>query len=126
LFDRIDLQVEMPRIAWRQLQHEPGEDSAPVRARVTAARALQQQRGCLNAHLPLRKLDEVCRLAGEQAQLLETAATRFRLSPRAVHRILKVARTIADLAGQRDIGVAHLREAISYRCLDKSAATPGH
>ncbi len=126
LLDRIDLQVEMPRIPWRQLQDKPGEDSATVRARVAAARTVQQQRGCLNAHLSLQRLEQVCRLGHAQAQLLEKAVNRFRLSPRAVHRILKVARTIADLGGQQAIGSLHLQEAIGYRCLDKTAAVPGH
>jgi magnesium chelatase family protein len=121
LLDRIDLQVEMPRISWRQLQDEPGEDSASVRARVAAARTVQQARGSLNAHLSLQQLEQVCRLGKAQAQLLEKAVTRFRLSPRAVHRILKLARTIADLDSQPGIGSPHLQEAIGYRCLDKTA-----
>jgi magnesium chelatase family protein len=121
LLDRIDLQVDMPRLPWRQLRDDPGEDSAAVRARVAAARTLQRQRGRLNAHLSLQQLDQVCRLASAPAQLLEKAVTRFRLSPRAVHRILKVARTIADLDRQRDIGSPHLQEAIGYRCLDDAA-----
>jgi magnesium chelatase family protein len=126
LLDRIDLQVEMPRIPWRQLQDKPGEDSASVRVRVSAARSIQQRRGALNAHLSLPQLDQVCCLGKPQAQLLEKAVNRFRLSPRAVHRILKVARTIADLDGQQGIGSPHLQEAIGYRCLDKTAAPPGH
>jgi magnesium chelatase family protein len=126
LLDRIDLQVEMPRIPWRQLQAKPGEDSASVRARVAAARAVQQRRGCLNAHLSLSQLEKFCCLGKMEAQLLEKAMTRFRLSPRAVHRILKVARTIADLDGQQSIGLLHLQEAIGYRCLDKTEAPPGY
>jgi magnesium chelatase family protein len=126
LLDRIDLQVEMPRIPWRQLQDKPGEDSASVRTRVSGARSIQQRRGCLNAHLTLTQLDQVCCLGKLEAQLLERAVNRFRLSPRAVHRILKVARTVADLDGQQDIGSLHLQEAIGYRCLDKAETPPGY
>jgi len=126
LLDRIDLQVDMPRITWRQLQDEPGEDSSTVRARVAGARGIQQQRGCLNAGLPLQRLEQVCRLHASEQRVLEKAAARFRLSPRAVHRVLKVARTIADLEAQERIQAAHLQEAIGYRCLDKSPAAYGH
>jgi magnesium chelatase family protein len=126
LLDRIDLQVDMPRIAWRQLQDAPGEDSSAVRARVVYARGIQQQRGCLNARLPLRQLEQACRLQAGEQRVLEKAVARFRLSPRAVHRILKVARTIADLDAQELIQAAHLQEAISYRCLDKAASASGH
>ncbi len=126
LLDRIDLQVEMPRIPWRQLQDKTGEDSTSVRARVSAARSIQLRRGCLNAHLSLAQLDHICCLGKQEAQLLERAVNRFRLSPRAVHRILKVARTIADLDDQQGISSPHLQEAIGYRCLDRAATPPGY
>jgi len=125
LLDRIDLHVEMPRIAWRQLQEQPGEDSATVCARVTHARHLQLRRGRLNAQLTLSQMDAVCLLQSGEQRLLEKAVTHFGLSPRAVHRILKVARTIADLANSELIGAAHLQEAIGYRCLDKSTTAYG-
>jgi len=126
LLDRIDLQIEMPRIPWRQLQGQPGEDSATVRARVERARRVQWQRGCLNARMPLERINHDCRLAASEQRLLEKAVGRFALSPRAVHRVLKVARSIADLDGSPRIAGPHLQEAIGYRCLDKSSALPGY
>ena len=126
LLDRIDLQIEMPRIPWRQLQEQPGEGSATVRARVGRARRLQMQRGCLNAHLSLAGIEHHCRLSVDEQRLLERAVGRFALSPRAVHRVLKVARTIADLDDSAAIIVRHLQEAIGYRCLDKSDSRPEH
>jgi magnesium chelatase family protein len=126
LLDRIDLQIEMPRIPWCQLQGQPGEDSATVRARVERARRVQWRRGCLNAHMPLERINHDCRLAANEQRLLEKAVGRFALSPRAVHRVLKVARSIADLDDSPHIAAPHLQEAIGYRCLDKSSALPGY
>ena len=120
LLDRIDLQVEVPRISWEQLENDRGEDSASVRRRVEAARALQAQRGCSNARLPLERLDAACRLGDGSRELLQRAVQHFRLSPRAIHRVLKVARTIADLGHHEAIRDEHLQEAISYRCSEGS------
>lgn len=122
LLDRIDLQVNMPRIPWQQLQAPPGEDSHTVRQRVVRARRLQASRGALNARLSLDEIHTHCTLDQNQRHLLETAVNRFCLSPRAVHRILKVSRTIADLAGEQRVSDQHLQEAIGYRCMDKTAA----
>jgi magnesium chelatase family protein len=119
LLDRIDLQIEVPRIPWEQLQGDRGEDTATVRQRVESARRIQQPRGCLNAQLSLSQLDKVCQLSAPDWELLQKATRRFRLSPRSVHRILKVARTIADLDDSETIYDQHLNEAIAYRCLDK-------
>jgi len=119
LLDRIDLQIEMPRIAWQELLGEAAEDSATVRARVLAARQRQHARGCLNAELPLAELQRACALQAAGQNLLERASAHFRLSPRAVHRILRVARSIADLADASKIETAHLQEAIASRCLDR-------
>lgn len=121
LLDRIDLHVEVPRVPHAALRAAtPGEDSATVRARVVTARARQQARaGKINAMLGNRELEATCRLgAGDQA-LLERAVDRLGLSARAYHRVLKVARTIADLDGAPDIATAHLAEALGYRCLDR-------
>ena len=126
LLDRIDLQIEMPRLPWHQLQDQPGEDSATVRARVERARQIQWRRGYLNAHMPLKKIKHDCVLAAGEQRLLEKAVGRFALSPRAVHRVLKVARSIADLDDSPQIAAPHLQEAISYRCLDKSSNLPGY
>ena len=117
LLDRIDLQLNMPRISWQQLHTQPGEDSQSVRQRVEQARALQANRGTLNAQLSLDEIQAHCRLDTSQQGLLEKAVTRFQLSPRGVHRILKVSRTIADLAGAEQLLEQHLQEAIGYRCL---------
>ncbi len=119
LLDRIDLQIEMPRIPWEELEDDIGETSATVRERVAAARRRQHARGYLNAQLPLHKLDTSCALEPVDKRLLHMAARRFRLSPRAIHRILKVTRTIADLADSEAIQAEHLQEAITYRCAEK-------
>ena len=126
LLDRIDLQIEMPRLPWHQLQDQPGEDSATVRARVERARQIQWRRGYLNAHMPLKKIKHDCVLAAGEQRLLEKAVGHFALSPRAVHRVMKVARSIADLDDSPRIAAPHLQEAISYRCLDKSSNLPGY
>ncbi len=125
LLDRIDLQIQMPRIPWEQLQTAGAENSAAVRKRVVMARRCQQARGCLNARLPLERLEDVCALQAPEQELLHRASSRFRLSPRAIHRIVRIARSIADLDHATQIGAQHLQEAIAYRCLDKQAQ-PGH
>jgi len=120
LLDRIDLQVEVPRQSLNG--QEPGEPSAPVRERVIAARARQTARGPVNARLGVAQIREHCELAPRQSQLLEQACERLNLSARAHHRILRVARTIADLDGSDAIEMNHLTEAIGYRQLDRRPA----
>ena len=96
-----------------------GETSASVRARVVAARALQLARaGKPNARLGNREVERDCALDAAQHALLDRATERLGLSARAYHRVLRVARTIADLAGGARIDSAHLAEAIQYRRLD--------
>ena len=91
-----------------------------VRARIEAAHAVQLQRtGKVNAALSSREIERYCQLRDTDHRLLEQAMERLGLSPRAYHRILKVARTIADLAGSAGIQTMHLSEAISYRTLDR-------
>lgn len=120
LLDRIDLQVVVPRIAFEELQGRPGECSAVVRARVVAARERQRTRGGeLNARLEPRALAAHCGLRAEDHALLGQVMERFRLSARSYHRILKVARTVADLDGAVSIGRHHLTEALGYRSLDR-------
>jgi magnesium chelatase family protein len=93
---------------------------------VRAARALAWRRQHkANAHLKPPEMDRHCRPDRAGLQLLEQAMQRFGLSHRAYHRILKVARTVADLAGSDAIEVRHLSEAIGYRCLDRSQSAPG-
>ncbi len=118
LLDRIDLHVEVPRLPQHELlaEHGDGESSAAVRARVLAARERQQQRsGDGNARLRLPELKRHARLTSETRHLLEQAAERLQLSARACHRILRVARSIADLVGADEVAMGHLAEAISYR-----------
>ena len=120
--DRIDLHVEMPAIEYRDLVGaETGESSEAIRERVAAARVVQQARQKLpNARLSPRKLKTHCALDDSGAELLKIAMTELNLSARAYDRILKVARTIADLAGAESIAPDHLAEAIQYRALDRA------
>jgi len=124
LLDRIDMHVEVPLMAASALsQLEAGESSEGVRARVTAARERQVSRAsCSNTRLEGELLRRDAVLAPPSQALLDEAAERFGLSARAHDRIRRVARTIADLAGENVIAPAHLAEAIGYRLLDRSAA----
>jgi magnesium chelatase family protein len=117
LLDRIDLQIEVPALPAEALQSAPdGESSAPVRLRVAAARARQQARqGQPNARLTIRETDLHCQPDAAGAALLKQALARFNLSARAYHRVLRVARSIADLAGSADIAPSHVAEAVQYR-----------
>ncbi|PJK08967.1 ATP-dependent protease [Lysobacteraceae bacterium NML08-0793] len=118
LLDRIDLHVEMPRLppATLAAAAPPGESSADVRQRVIAARQRQLARaGKANALLNQQELLRDCALAAAEQKMLETAAEKLQLSARALHRILRVARSIADLADCEAIDRAHLAEAIGYR-----------
>ena len=121
LLDRIDLQVDVRQLSQDELLAAPsGESSAVIRRRVAIARKIQEHRyaGCgyyCNAQLDSRGLQKFCKLTPAEENLLRSAITRFKLSPRAFDRVLKVARTIADLAGKPEIGEAHLFEAITYR-----------
>ena len=122
LMERIDLHVEVPRLPPTALRPDatPGETSARVRERVIGARALQQARcGTTNARLDQAQTDAHCRLAPRDSALLERAVDSLQLSARSLHRILRVARTIADLAGSEGIETPHLTEAIGYRRLER-------
>jgi len=122
LLDRIDIQVEVPTLREEELVSAgTGEKSASVRSRVEAARARQVGRqGKLNALLAPRELEGSCEVKSGAKDLLKQAIARLNLSARAYHRVLKLARTIADLAGETTIGVAHMAEAIQYRRLDRT------
>jgi magnesium chelatase family protein len=123
LLDRIDMHVEVPRIPPAQFQRASAgkdESSAQVRARVESARTLQWSRaGCLNRALQSRQVERDCVLDHAGQGLIQQAMERLGLSARAYHRILRLARTIADLAGEAAIQVPHLSEAIGYRRLDR-------
>ncbi|WP_275286521.1 YifB family Mg chelatase-like AAA ATPase [Halomonas elongata] len=120
LLDRIDLQVEVPALPAEQLtSRESGEDSATVRQRVLAARERQWARGALNAHLAGPDLEAACALGAEDRAWLAEVLERLQLSARAFHRVLRVALTLADLAGAPRPAREHLIEAIGYRQLDR-------
>lgn len=123
LLDRIDMHLEVPRVPHEILRKGSAggeESSAEIRRRVESARrvALNRQ-GKANASLSAKEVKQYCGLAEQSHQLLEQAMDRFGLSHRAYHRILKVARSIADLGGSEGIEVSHLSEAIGYRKLDR-------
>ena len=122
LLERIDLHVEVPRLPATALRTDaqPCESSAAVRARVLRARGVQHARcGAANARLDQAQTDLHCRLAPRDSALLERAVDSLQLSARSLHRILRVARTIADLAGSTAIETPHLTEAIGYRRLER-------
>jgi magnesium chelatase family protein len=119
LLDRIDLQIEVPAVAPDTLASAPdGEPSAQVAERVQAARetALSRQ-GCTNARLSGSAIDAYCALGDAETRLLQGASARLGWSARSYHRVLRVARTVADLAASPVIRVPHLAEAIQYRRL---------
>lgn len=122
LMDRFDLRVEVPPVAWSDLDHAaPGEASAPVAARVLAARKRQAARFAgheavrLNADAEGALLDEIATPDTEGKALLARAAERFGLSARGYHRVLRVARSIADLDASKQVRQPHVAEALSYR-----------
>lgn len=125
LMDRIDLHVEVPAVEFRKLvDDQKGETSAAIRDEVTAARELQARRFAKtavlsNSQMRVRHIEKFCKLRREGIALLETANRQLGLSARAHNRILKVARTIADLEKSADITPPHIAEAIQYRTLDR-------
>jgi magnesium chelatase family protein len=124
LLDRIDLHLEVPPVNYRELTGAGGESSAAVRDRVMAAREVQAARFAgydvhANGQMTARLIERHCPVSDEGHDLLARAVDRLGLSARAVSRIRKIARTIADLEGAADISVTHLSEAIGYRSLDR-------
>ncbi len=123
--DRFDLSIEVPLLPKGTLQkldnqQERGETSAQVREKILRVREIQLNRaGKINAHLTSQEIEQFCHLTAEDALFLENALMRLGLSVRAYHRILKVARTIADLENAPTIQQKHLAEALSYRAMDR-------
>ncbi len=126
LLDRIDMQVEVPTLSPESLSSKSeltNEKSAEVRQRVINAREVQwlrQQKS--NAELQVTELDQICHLRADSQALLNQAMSRFNLSARVYHRIIKIARTVADLSGSANIEIPHISESLSYRCLDRSTS----
>ena len=120
LLDRIDIRIDVPAVPQEELiQQAARESSRTVRCRVVAARRLQHERqGKANCELTARDIDRVCGTEEAAIGLLRQAIVRLNLSARAYHRVLRIARTIADLAGEARIGAPHVAEAIQYRRLD--------
>lgn len=125
LLDRIDIHIEVPAVKFRELSAlRTGETSAQIRTRVIAARQIQQKRfagrkATCNARMGSRDLKEFCAIDDFTMELLKNAMQELQLSARAYDRILKVARTIADLAGAERIAPDHVSEAIAFRSLDR-------
>ncbi|MFH0726314.1 MAG: YifB family Mg chelatase-like AAA ATPase [Pseudomonadota bacterium] len=132
LLDRIDIHVDVPAVPFKDLSEtNGGEPSRDIRARVMLARERQTSRFSkakkiyCNAQMSGRHIKTYCRIDGDSSRLLESAIDKLGLSARAYNRILKIARTIADLAGIEQIDVSHLSEAIQYRSLDRKTVVTG-
>ena len=126
LLDRIDIHVEVPAVNFKELDSErSGENSQTIRRRVQKARQIQLQRYknektiFCNADMQSKQIRKYCKLDDDSRELLKSAITKLGLSARAYDRILKVSRTIADIAGQERILPEHISEAIQYRSLDR-------
>jgi magnesium chelatase family protein len=128
LLDRMDMHIEVPPVTIRELSTEREEEpSEKIRERVLRAHKIQEDRFrgrkiYSNSHMPTRMIKKYCELDDQGKGLLEKAVEKFGLSPRAYHRVLKVARTIADLEARDTIEESHVAEAIQYRVLDKRMA----
>jgi magnesium chelatase family protein len=121
LLDRIDLHIEVPAVPYKELRgRADGVSTAEMRARVETCRAVQRRRGFYNAQIPSRQLRSLCVLDDSGERTLEMAVRRMGLSARAHDRILKVARTVADLDGVESVAAKHVAEAVQYRSLDRN------
>lgn len=128
LLDRIDLHVDVPAVPYEDLRQARSEiDSASMRGRILEARKIQAERYAgrhfsLNAELDGSALEEFCFLGRDEHDFLRRAVEKLGLSARAYTRVLRIGRTIADLAGAEGIGPDHLAEAINYRSMDREEA----
>jgi magnesium chelatase family protein len=121
LLDRIDIHVEIPSVPFKELRGNPtAESSAEIRARVEQARTVQRARGFYNSRMLARDVRKVCALDDAGERTLEMAVRRMGLSARAHDRVLKVARTVADLDQSPTVTAKHLAEAVQYRSLDRN------
>ena len=126
LLDRIDIHIDVPAVKFKELASDaPGESSSDIRERVVRARRVQLERCAserifCNAQMSLRLIRKYCAIDSESKGLLENAITPLGLSARAYDRILKVSRTLADLAAQTSIEQGNVSEAIQYRTLDRN------
>jgi len=121
LLDRIDIHIEVPAVPYKELRSNgASESSAEIRERVERTRAVQQKRGFINALMPVRMIRKQCALDEAGERTLEMAVRRMGLSARAHDRILKVARTVADLDHSETVSAKHLAEAVQYRSLDRN------
>ena len=127
LLDRIDLHIEVPAVKYKELSSKAeGESSRQIRERVVAAREIQMKRFAgrngmyCNADMQSKEIQMYCKLDAAGEELLKMAITKLGLSARAYDRILKVARTIADLVSAPSIRPEHISEAIQYRSLDRN------
>ena len=121
LLDRIDLHIEVPAVPYQELRHgDSGTSSAEISARVADARAIQSARGYYNSQIPANTLRKLCALDEAGERTLEMAVRRLGMSARAHDRMLKVARTIADLDHSERVSAKHLAEAVQYRSLDRT------
>jgi magnesium chelatase family protein len=125
LLDRIDIHIEVPPSRYQELSgNMPAESSSQIKERINKARAIQKERLkdesiLSNAQMSHRQVRKFCALGKEENELLKMAMTELNFSARAYDKILKVSRTVADLAGNQDIKTEHLSEAIQYRSLDR-------
>ncbi len=120
LLDRIDIHIEVPAVPYKEMRGaDTSESSTTIRTRVERTRAVQQARGFYNAQMPTRLIRKHCVLDEAGERMLEMAMRRLGLSARAHDRILKLARTIADLGGSETIAGKHVAEAVQYRSLDR-------
>ena len=123
--DRIDICIETPRVQYEELKaDEIQEDSLTIRQRVERARRIQSERYqgtqvLTNSMLSVKEIQEICHLGEKEEELMKKAFSSLSLTARTYHKILRVARTIADLEGEQDISVEHIKEALGYRMIDK-------